>query len=158
MVLPILAPELYTVKIWRLLRNLMRYHAMNGYIRRSVTLIEIIIVMILIATITGTLAMSYRGSLEKGYAFKTDQAMHKIEAILNIYYAEHPEEMANGSSIDWKKVVLSSPLVRPGDTSILYDGWGAPFDVKIEIDAERGGVNISVFSKAYYNYKNKNKK
>lgn len=131
---------------------------MNSYIRRSVTLIEIIIVMILIATITGTLAISYRGSLEKGYAFKTEQAMHKIEAILNIYFAEHPEDMANCSNLEWKKIVTNSPLVRGGETAILYDGWGVPFDVKMETDLERGGVNISIFSKALNHYKGKNKK
>jgi len=131
--------------------------SMKSYVRRSVTLIEIIIVMILIATITGTLAINYRGSLEKGHAFKTEQAMHKIEAILNIYFAEHPEDMSNCTNIEWKKVVMNSPLVRGGESSVLYDGWGVLFDVKMDPDGERGGVNISISSKALNTYKGKNR-
>ena len=131
---------------------------MNTYARRAVTLIEIIIVMILIATITGTLAISYRGTLEKGYAFKTEQGMRKIEAILNIYYAEHPEDMATCTTLDWKKIVMDSPLVRTGDTNVLYDGWGVEYIVKMGPDENHGGVSISVSSNALANFKNKNKK
>jgi general secretion pathway protein G len=130
----------------------------TSYARRAVTLIEIIIVMILIATITGALAMSYKGTLEKGYAFKTEQGMRKIEAILNIYYAEHPEDMASCSTLDWKKIVLDSPLIRPNDTGALYDGWGVQYAVKMEPDQVHGGVTIEIYSKALENFKNKRKK
>ncbi len=131
---------------------------MKTYARRAVTLIEIIIVMILIATITGTLAISYKGTLDKGHAFKTEQGMHKIEAILNIYYAEHPEEMSNCTSLDWRKIVLDSPLVRPGDKTILYDGWGVEYHVKMDPDPIHGGVTIFISSGAFDNFKNKNRK
>lgn len=131
---------------------------MKTYARRSVTLIEIIIVMILIATITGTLAVNFRSSLEKGYAFKTEQGMHKIEGILNIYYAEHPEEMQNCGTLDWTKIVMESPLVRQGDTSVLYDGWGTRYDVKMELDQIHGGVYIHIASKSLDNFKSKKKK
>lgn len=131
---------------------------MKTYARRAVTLIEIIIVMILIATITGTLAISYRGTLEKGYAFKTEQGIRKIEAILNIYYAEHPEDMPNCTTLDWKKIVQESPLVRSGDTTIIYDGWGKLYDVKMDPDQNHGGVTILVASEPLLKFKNKNKK
>lgn len=128
---------------------------MKSYIRRSVTLIEIIIVMILIATITGTLAISYRGSLEKGYAFKTEQGMRKIEAILNIYFAENPDQMAECGNIDWEKVVADSPLVKGEDKSVYCDGWGQKYDVKMNPDSN--GVNISVRSGRYDDFKKKKK-
>ncbi len=44
---------------------------MKQYKRRYITLIEIMIVMFLIALITGVLAYNYRGSLDEGKAFKT---------------------------------------------------------------------------------------
>ena len=50
------------------------------------------IVMFLIALITGVIAYNYRGTLEEGKAFKTKAAMEKIETILSLEIANHPDE------------------------------------------------------------------
>ena len=49
------------------------------------------IVMFLIALITGVIAYNYRGTLEEGKAFKTKAAMEKLETILSLEIANHPE-------------------------------------------------------------------
>ena len=48
------------------------------------------IVMFLIALITGVIAYNYRGSLDEGKAFKTKAAIEKLETILNLRVSEDP--------------------------------------------------------------------
>ena len=50
--------------------------------KRYITLVEMMIVMFLIAMITGVIAYNYTGSLEEGKAFKTKAGIQKIETIL----------------------------------------------------------------------------
>lgn len=100
--------------------------------KRYITLIEIMIVMFLIALITGVLAYNYRGSLEEGKAFKTRAAVAKLETILDLAIAQDPRYAENISE-SWKKIVESSPIVQnPKD--LEYDGWG--YEYKVEIDPE----------------------
>jgi type II secretory pathway pseudopilin PulG len=105
--------------------------------RRYITLIEIMIVMFLIALITGVIAYNYRGSLDEGKAFKTKAAMEKLETILNLRISESPE-MANNISSDWQNIVKSSPLVSNPD-ALIRDGWGATYDVSVD---DRGIVHV----------------
>ena len=72
--------------------------------RRFVTLIEIMIVMFLIALITGVIAYNYRGSLDEGKAFKTSAAIDKIETILNLEIAKNPALRDNISN-NWKELI-----------------------------------------------------
>ena len=60
--------------------------------KRFVTLVEMMIVMFLIAMITGVIAFNYTGSLEEGKAFKTKSGIDKIHTILDLHLASHPEE------------------------------------------------------------------
>lgn len=89
--------------------------------KRYITLIEMMIVMFLIAMITGVVAYNYTGSLEKGKAFKTEAAMEKIRTILDLHMATHP-----GDTTEWKEVVKKSPLVKNAD-DLIKDGWGVEF-------------------------------
>lgn len=114
--------------------------------RRYITLIEIMIVMFLIALITGVLAYNYRGSLDEGKAFKTKAAIEKVETILNLAVSEHPEK-TNSIGSEWPNIIKNSPLVSSPD-ALLRDGWGAPFDVTVD---EQGVVHVS--SQKYDDYK-----
>lgn len=98
--------------------------------RRYITLIEIMIVMFLIALITGVLAYNYRGSLEEGKAFKTRAGMDKLETILNLAVAENPSLMDHIES-DWREVVRQSPLVQ-NYSALVKDGWGIDYRVSVE--------------------------
>lgn len=98
--------------------------------RRYITLIEIMIVMFLIALITGVIAYNYRGSLDEGKAFKTKAAIEKVETILNLKVSENPDLLNNIQS-EWGNVIRNSPLVSNPD-ALLKDGWGSPFEVYVD--------------------------
>ncbi len=102
----------------------------NNYKRRYITLIEIMIVMFLIALITGVIAYNYRGSLDEGKAFKTATAIQKLETILNLRVAENPN-LLNGIGNDWQTIVRQSPLVSNAD-ALIRDGWGSEFEVNVD--------------------------
>lgn len=116
--------------------------------KRFITLIEIMIVMFLIALITGALAYRFSGALEKGYAFKTKANMERLDAILNLAIAEDPSLLTDISS-KWPGIVESSPLVKD-PKSLERDGWGDLFDVS----APEGQIQIN--SKKYEDYLQKN--
>ena len=119
---------------------------MKQFKRRFITLIEIMIVMFLIALITGVFAYNYRGSLDEGKAFKTKAAIEKLETILNLAVSEHPDQL-NSISSDWQNVIRHSPLVSNPD-ALVRDGWGAPFDVSVD---EQGIVHVR--SQKYEDYR-----
>lgn len=113
--------------------------------KRSVTLIEMIVVMLLIATIAGALAYNYQGSLNQGRAFKTREGISRIKTILSLALVEsnsdNPQDLAN----HWQEYVKKSPLAgKPDD--LLKDGWGKPYSVT-PVTNENGETEFSVVSK-----------
>lgn len=122
--------------------------------RFSVTLIEMIIVMILIATITGALAYNYRETLNEGRAFRTRQGIERLEAILTLHMYDHPGD-SESVARNWQEIVQSSPLGGTGrDTQdLLHDGWGQPYQVSMS--NEQGDNVVHVSSKALENYETK---
>ena len=128
---------------------------MKKYKRKyAVTLIEMIIVMILIATITGALAYNYRGALDEGRAFRTKHTIERLEDILNLHVYNHPEDVSNLSQ-DWKTIVSQSALGSRGKDSkdLLYDGWGQLYQVTTV--QEDGETMVRVSSKAFEQYQKK---
>lgn len=111
--------------------------------KRFVTLIEMMIVMFLIALITGVIAYNYRGSLDEGKAFKTKAGIEKLETILNLEAAKNPQLLDNASQ--WKDYVSSSPLVQNVE-ALTKDGWGFDYQVGVENGA------IKVRSEKYDEY------
>jgi general secretion pathway protein G len=134
---------------WNKLR---RIEVKKKRVRRwAITLIEMIIVMILITTITGAIAYNYRESLNEGRAFKTKEGISRIETIVMLHLAEHTEDIANCSSVNWTAVVGDHPLVR-GQRDFMRDGWGVPYDIRVERASDTGDVSVSVHSRDYDNY------
>ncbi len=121
------------------------------YKKRFITLVEMMIVMFLIAMITGVIAYNYTGSLEEGKAFKTKMGMEKIHTILDLYLAEHPQAIDNLDS-NWKVIVKSSPMVKNGD-ELIHDGWGTEYQVS-RSDSDNG---IKITSQKYDAYQIKKK-
>lgn len=106
--------------------------------RRNITLIEIVIVMFLIAMITGVIAYNYTGTLEKGKAFKTEMGIERLTTVLNLSAAEHPTLLDNIEG-KWKEVVRSSPLVNKPD-ELIHDGWG--YEYRVNVD-NSGNIEVS---------------
>lgn len=116
--------------------------------KRFITLIEIMIVMFLIALITGVLAYNYRGSLDEGKAFKTKTAIEKLETILDLEIAKDPS-LLESISENWKGVVERSSLVKnPKD--LQQDGWG--YEFRVERDPDN---RLVITSEAYNEYQRK---
>jgi type II secretory pathway pseudopilin PulG len=112
--------------------------------KNYITLIEMMIVMFLIALITGVIAYNYRGSLDEGKAFKTKAGTEKLETILNLKVSENPSLLDDIES-SWRDIVRNSPLVQNPD-ALIKDGWGRDYQVTVE-----NGV-IRARSEAYENY------
>jgi general secretion pathway protein G len=114
--------------------------------KRFITLVEMMIVMFLIAMITGVIAYNYTGSLEEGKAFKTRNAMTKIQNVLSMHLATKPEDLENVET-QWKGYIKLSPLVKSA-RDLEKDGWGG--DYKVTTDTETG--EIIIISDKYDNY------
>ena len=113
--------------------------------RLSVTLIEMIIVMILIATITGALAYNYQKSLDKGRLFATKQRAERLRAILTLYFSERPDDI--GKRTDWSNIIDESGLGPPKAEDILKDDFGEIFTINIARNTD-GTINVNIDSVA----------
>lgn len=113
--------------------------------KRNVTLIEMMIVMFLIALISGVVAYNYRGTLDEGKAFKTAADIQNLENILNLRAANDDDALESMPS-DWKRYVEQSPLVQNAK-SIMKDGWGNDYEVAVN-DGE-----VKVISRKFNEYK-----
>jgi prepilin-type N-terminal cleavage/methylation domain-containing protein len=120
-------------------------------LKRAVTLIEMIVVMILIATITGAVTLNYRKSLNEGRAFRTKEGIDRIETMLSLYFAEHPDANKNVSEYsELLNIAANSPLVKNAK-DFLQDGWGSNYDISCK---ENGSdFEILVVSPKYEQYK-----
>lgn len=119
--------------------------------RRYVTLVEMMIVMFLIAMITGVIAYNYTGGLEEGKAFKTKTGMDKIHTILDLHLVAHQEDR-NSLSHQWENVVRQSQLVKNPE-ELMKDGWGNKYEVSFGENDE-----ITIKSKRYDDYQAKSAK
>ncbi len=118
--------------------------------KRAITLIEMIVVMLLIAMITGALAYNYNSSLNEGKAFKTKEAITRIKTIIALALAENPDVTESDVLSRWKEYVHSSPLAGKSD-DLIRDGWGQEFDVGIGT-GDNGAQEIQVSSRRYEAY------
>lgn len=106
--------------------------------RRAITLIEVMIVMFLIALIAGVVAYNYRGSLDSGKAFTTEQNMTKLRNLIDLEAAKANIDPSNITN-NWPALLKRSPLVKNID-SLKKDGWGEEFT--IEYDSQKGDYKI----------------
>lgn len=105
--------------------------------KRAITLIEVMIVMFLIALIAGVVAYNYRGSLDSGKAFTTEQNMNKLRNLIDLEAAKSNISPRNIAS-DWKDLLRKSPLIKNMD--VAKDGWGEEF--KLEYNDQKKDYQI----------------
>lgn len=103
-----------------------------------------IIVMILIATITGALALNYQKSLDRGRLFATQQRVERLRAILTLYFSMHPDEA--GINTNYTTIINDSGLGPPNPDQLLRDDWGQGFEIKV--DGNNGDPKITIESPA----------
>ena len=111
--------------------------------KRSITLLEIMIVILLIGIIGSVIGYNMKGSLDAGRAFKSEQGASRIKEALLL-------EVAKGNSIDQvienpKDYLSDSGLIKDVD-KLLKDGWDEAYTIS------RDGEEIVVSSKKLMAY------
>jgi type II secretory pathway pseudopilin PulG len=116
--------------------------------KRPFTLLEIIIVIFIITLVTGAIGYSMKGTLDKGRAFRTEQAMDQLKDLLLMCLAEgdKADEIAAKPEFFLKKYGLAKNPAK-----IVEDGWGQKFTIK----PTRSKTDFTVFSDALERYNKK---
>lgn len=116
--------------------------------KRNFTLLEIIIVIFIITLVTGAVGYSMKGTLDKGRAFRTEQAMDQLRDLLLMCLAEgdKADEVAAKPELYLKKYGLAK-----SPSKIIEDGWGQKFTIK----PNRGKVDFLISSDALEKYNKK---
>jgi type II secretory pathway pseudopilin PulG len=117
--------------------------------KRAITLLEIMIVIFLIALIGGVVGYNMKGSMDKGKAFKTKEAMSRVKEILYLVASENNQDVKEVIA-DPGKFLEKSGIVKNVD-ALLVDGWGKKFIIE-----EKKG-EIIVYSDALEAYEKKTK-
>jgi len=114
--------------------------------KRSITLLEIMIVIFLIAMIGGAIGYNMKGSLDKGRAFKTKQSQAQIVDILTL-------EEANGKTFNGnaKEILEGSGLVK-NVKKLIEDGWGN----EMTVTKDQATGQFSVISERLLAYNEQN--
>jgi hypothetical protein len=119
--------------------------------KRSLTLLEIMIVIFLITLITGAIGYNMKGALDRGRAFRTEQAKVQLEDLLLfcIDEGDRVEEVEKNPAESLKR----HHLAKNSDKLVL-DGWGHPFKVKYRSKEK----DFAITSDAYDQYEAEKKK
>ncbi len=118
-------------------------------VKRTLTLLEIMIVIFLITIITGAIGYNMKGALEKGKIFRTERASEQLREIILLRLAEG-HEMSDILKHLSKHVELSGLAKDP--KSIVNDGWGVAFEIK----PNRTRDDVKVISRKLEAHKAKN--
>lgn len=95
--------------------------------KRTLTLLEIMIVIFLITIITGAIGYNMKGALEKGKIFRSERAREQLREIILLRMAEG-HELADILKHLPDHVKESGLAKDP--KAILSDGWGVAFEFK----------------------------
>ena len=117
--------------------------------KNPITLLEVMIVIFLIALVGGVVGYNMKGSLEKGKAFRTEEAQKQIRDVLLIMASEKDKELKIVAK-DPAKYLKLSGLVRD-QKKLLKDGWGNNFEIHVNKD----GDDLIVHSDQLVRYQNK---
>ena len=104
--------------------------------KRSLTLIELMVVITIIAIISGVFSYNMRGSIDRGKELTTRQRIHQLYDIISLeaepsllesLYQKSPEEIK-------KKIqgILTRSHLINNSNKLLEDGWGNPLLLTIE--------------------------
>ncbi|MBX7067112.1 MAG: type II secretion system GspH family protein [Parachlamydiales bacterium] len=96
--------------------------------KRTLTLIEIMIVILLITIIGGAVGYNMKGSLDKGKKFRTEQGKEQLRNLLLMCLDDEKdvtgEQLASNPAYWLKK----SGLAKDADKAIV-DGWGKKYTI-----------------------------
>lgn len=115
--------------------------------KKAFTLLEIMIAIFLIGLIGSVIGYNMKGSLDKGRAFKTKQAIQKVTDLLELELADgaNPDQLLENPA-DFLRA--TGVVKKPND--LLKDGWNNKMVIIINEDGE-----IEVTSEALNKYEEK---
>jgi type II secretory pathway pseudopilin PulG len=113
--------------------------------KRTLTLLEIMIVIFLITLITGVVGYNMKGSLDKGKVFRSRQAKEQLHDMLLLLLSEgkKPEQLASEPLPYLEELNLAK-----NPSKLLIDGWGASF--KIVVTKDKKDFKITSDNSAKY--------
>ena len=116
--------------------------------KRALTLLEIMIVIFLITLITGAIGYNMKGTLDRGRAFRTEQAKTQLHDLLLICLEEgvKGDDIVKDPAANLKRFNLAK-----NSEKLVQDGWGTDF--VIQYNQSKHDFKIS--SSAYEKYKKK---
>jgi type II secretory pathway pseudopilin PulG len=116
--------------------------------KRALTLLEIMIVIFLITLITGAIGYNMKGTLDRGRAFRTEQAKTQLHDLLLICLEDgaNPDELVK----DARPFLQRNELAKNSD-KIVQDGWGKDFVIQYN----RNKNDFRISSPALDKYKRK---
>lgn len=96
--------------------------------KKTLTLLEIIIVIFLITLITGSIGYSMKGTLDKGRVFRTEQGIEQLRDLFLMCLAEGE----SGEKIlqDPAAIIRKYGLAKNPE-KIIQDGWGEKFKIAL---------------------------
>ncbi len=112
----------------------------------SLSILEIMIVILLISIIGGAIGYNLKGSLDKGKAFKTVQAKEQLRDLLLLCVAEGKATMERAAK-EPEQCLKQMDLAKKPD-ELVKDGWGVLFEIKVE----SGNADFKITSKAHEKY------
>lgn len=119
--------------------------------KRSITLIEIMVVILIIGIISSVLAFNMSGSVDQGKIFQSEQKSARIYDILMMEYAQSNVDLEDIVE-SYEQIIKKSPLIK-NDKNFLLDAWGDKLIIKLNKDKD----DIIVFSEKAAKYQKKKK-
>ena len=96
--------------------------------KRALTLLEVIIVIFLITLITGAIGYNMKGTLDRGRAFRTEQAINELHDLLLVCVAE-------GHSFrdvrDHAPARIQECGLAKSPEKLMLDGWGNALEITL---------------------------
>tara|TARA_A100000164_G_scaffold346962_1_gene348004 strand:+ start:93 stop:521 length:429 start_codon:yes stop_codon:yes gene_type:complete len=119
--------------------------------KKTMTLLEVMIVIFIIGIIGSVIGYNMRGSLDEGKAFKTKEAISKLYEISQLVWDDKNQVSDDPGRI--KTMLFDSRLVRRPN-ALMQDGWQQPFEFYID----EGSSELRIISKKYEEYYDKKRK
>jgi len=112
--------------------------------KRALTLLEVMIVIFLITLITGAIGYSMKGSLDRGRAFRTEQATEQLKDLFLLCL----EEGEKSEDIErYPKKCLDKYNLAKNSEKLLKDGWGNSFQIKYMKNRREFKVTSAAYDK-----------
>ncbi len=127
-------------------------------IKRAITLLEVMIVVLLIGIIGSVLGYNMKGSLDEGKAFKSREGARQVRDILLMQVQDEDKLkklVENNNLKEIGEVLLDSGLVADPQ-KLLVDGWDVPYTFKVVDD--NGVFDLKVSSNKLEAHEAKKKK